>query len=244
MPQTTSWEDLGDGFKILVNKTHKFGTDAFLLASFARVRRDERCLDLGTGCGIIPMLWMRNAAPLSAAFGVDIQPEAIELFTQTIAANGLTDRLHPMVADIKDLPALPGGKVDLISCNPPYKAAGSGLLNKHDAKTIARHEVLCTIDDICRTASRLLRYGGRFCLCQRPQRLAETLFAMQKAGIEPKRIRFVAQRPFSAPWLFLVEGKKGAKPDMTIEPPLIIEGENGFSDEVLEIYHKKPAGEG
>ena len=108
-----------------------------------------------------------------------------------------------------------------------------------DAEKIARHEVLCTIDDVCGAAARLLRFGGRLCLCQRPERLCDTLCAMRRAGIEPKRIRFVQQRPDTSPWLFLAEGKKGSKPHMTVDPPFLIEGEGGFSPELLRIYHKK-----
>ncbi len=112
-------------------------------------------------------------------------------------------------------------------------------LSCQNAQKIARHEVCCTIEDVCQAASRLLRFGGRLCLCQRPERLCDTLVAMRAAGIEPKRLRFVQQRPDKAPWLFLVEGKKGSKPFMAVEPPLLIEGEGGFSREVLDIYHKE-----
>ena len=170
---------------------------------------------------------------------MDIQEDAISQLCKTVDKNWLRDRLIPLTADLKALCALPCGPLDLVTCNPPYKAAGSGILSDQNAQRIARHEVLCTIGDVCRAAGRLLRFGGRFCLCQRPERLYDTLAAMAGAGIEPKRLRFVQQRPEKAPWLFLVEGKKGAKPSMKVEPPLFIEGEGGFSRELLNIYHKE-----
>ena len=239
MLSDTSWEMLGEKLSICVSPVHKFGTDAFLLSDFAFPRRKDLCCDLGTGCGIIPMLWFRGEGGPKKAFAVDIQPKAIEQLTETVKQNGLDDRLIPVLADLKDLSALPAGELDLVTCNPPYKAKGSGILNELDAETIARHEVLCTVEDVCLAAARLLKFGGRLCLCQRPERLADTLCAMRAAKIEPKRLRMVQQRGDSAPWLFLVEGKKGSRSYMQVMPPLLIEGEGGFSREVLDIYQKK-----
>lgn len=234
-----SWEMLGEKLAICVSPVHKFGTDAFLLSSFASPRRKDLCCDLGTGCGIIPMLWFRGEDGPKKAYAVDIQQKAIAQLEQTVEKNALQERLFPVLADLKDLSALPAGELDVVTCNPPYKAKGSGILNELDAETIARHEVLCTIDDVCAAAARLLKFGGRLCICQRPERLADTLCAMRQAGIEPKRLRMVQQRGDSIPWLFLVEGKKGSKAYMQVEAPLLIEGEGGFSREVLDIYQKK-----
>ena len=123
----------------------------------------------------------------------DIQKQAIEQLEQSIQKNGLKNRFIPLLTDLKELSSLPCGPLDLVTCNPPYKAQGSGILSETDAERIARHEVLCTIEDVCQAASRLLRFGGRLCLCQRPERLCDTLCAMRSAGIEPKRVRFVQQ---------------------------------------------------
>ena len=238
MGEEFCWEELSPSLFICVSSAHKFGTDAFLLSDFAAPRRKDLCCDLGTGCGIIPLLWFRDDPP-RLCYGADIQKQAIEQLEQSIQKSGLKNRFIPLLTDLKELSSLPCGPLDLVTCNPPYKAQGSGILSETDAERIARHEVLCTIEDVCQAASRLLRFGGRLCLCQRPERLCDTLCAMRSAGIEPKRVRFVQQRPASAPWLFLVEGKKGSKPYMTIEPPLFVEGEGGFSQEILRIYHKK-----
>lgn len=238
MEPSFSWEALSPSLHICVSGSHRFGTDAFLLSDFAAPRRKDLCCDLGCGCGIVPLLWFRDQPP-KLCYGVDIQKEAVDLLCKTVDQNRLQGRLIPLAADLKELSSLPCGPLDLVTCNPPYKAAGSGILSGPSAQKIARHEVLCTIEDVCRAASRLLRFGGRLCLCQRPERLYDTLAAMDGAGIAPKRVRFVQQRPQKAPWLFLVEGKKGAKPFMQVQPPLLIEGEGGFSRELLDIYHKQ-----
>lgn len=196
---------------ICVSHAHRFGTDAFLLAAFSRYQvRDVAC-DLGTGCGIIPLVMERHMPPRQI-YGLDIQPEAIRLLEQTVAENRLTN-LTPVLGDLRTLwPDAPLEQCTLVTCNPPYKAQGAGMESAGDAARIARHELLCDISDVCGSAARLLRFGGRLCLCNRPERLCDVLCAMRSAGIEPKRLRFVAKHPDTAPWLFLVEGKKGAKP--------------------------------
>ena len=191
---------------ICVSHAHRFGTDAFLLAAFSRYQvRDVAC-DLGTGCGIIPLVMERHMPPRQI-YGLDIQPEAIRLLEQTVAENRLTN-LTPVLGDLRTLwPDAPLEQCTLVTCNPPYKAQGAGMESAGDAARIARHELLCDISDVCGSAARLLRFGGRLCLCNRPERLCDVLCAMRSAGIEPKRLRFVAKHPDTAPWLFLVEGK-------------------------------------
>ncbi|MDE6539918.1 MAG: methyltransferase, partial [Ruminococcus sp.] len=143
----------------------------------------------------------------------------------------------PICADMKELwENAPFGRLDLVTCNPPYKAVNAGFESAITAQKIARHEIMCNIDDVCRCAGKLLKFGGRLCICNRPERLADVICAMRNNGIEPKRIRFVSKNPESAPWLFLIEGKKGSKPFMQIEPQLYIRNENGFSDELQRIY--------
>lgn len=236
-------EKLGDNIEICVTSDHKFGTDAFLLSNFAQVKRKEIACDIGTGCGIIPLLWFRKIedAP-KLAYGIDIQEKAIKQLLMSIDKNSLSDRIKAIHADLKDIEAISElitlGSLDIVTCNPPYKASEAGILSELTSEQIARHEVLCNIDDVCKTASKLLRFGGRLCICQRPERLCDVLFAMRQNSIEPKRLRFVQQRASTAPWLFLIEGKKGSKPFLNVLSPLIIEGENGFSRELLDIYQK------
>ena len=234
------FEPINGRLQICVSDEHKFGTDAFLLSDFARVKRKDRCVDLGTGCGIIPLLWFREPeeAP-QVAYGLDIQPKAIDQMEKTVAFCGLKDRLIPVEGDLKEISdLLPTDSFTLVTCNPPYKAGNSGILNETDAHSIARHELLCTIDDVCRAAARLLKFGGRLCVCQRPERLLDTLEAMRRNKVEPKRLRFVQKRGDTAPWLFLVEGRKGSRAFLQVEAPLLIQ--NGqteeYSAELRRIY--------
>ena len=233
-----SLEELGAGVNVCVTPEHKFGTDAFLLSSFAAHRRKDIACDLGTGCGIVPLLWFRGEPP-QEVYAVDIQEKAIEQLRLSVELNHLEGHLTPVLADLKALGGvLPKAKFSLVTCNPPYKICGTGILSELTAEQIARHEVLCNINDVCAAAASLLRFSGRLCLCQRPERLLDVLAAMRVNGIEPKLLRFVQQREGLAPWLFLVRGQKGAKPCLKVEKPLIIEGggRDGFSEELLQIY--------
>lgn len=239
-PENFSYELINGKLKICTSNEHKFGTDAFLLSDFAQVKRKDRCVDLGTGCGIIPLLWFREPedAP-QVAYGVDIQPQAIQQMKLTVEACDLQERLIPVEGDLKDLsPQLPADSFTLVTCNPPYKATNTGILNEADAHTIARHEILCNINDVCRAAARLLKFGGRLCICQRPERLLDTLEAMRNNKIEPKRLRFVQKKGDTAPWLFLVEGKKGSAPYMKVEAPFLIQAKDSdeTSDELRRVY--------
>lgn len=233
-----SFETLSDTISVCISPEHKFGTDAFLIADFASPRRKDIVCDLGTGCGIIPLLLEKNYSS-QKIYGVDIQSQAIEQFKIAVKKNGQEDKLFPICADLKQLVEIPNGSVDVVTCNPPYKASRAGILSQLTAEQIARHEVLCTIDDICKTAAKLLKFGGRLCICQRPERLADVITAMKNSDIEPKRLRFVAKHTNDAPWLFLIEGKKGSKPFMQVLPTLAVYSEDNqsFSKEMEAIYH-------
>jgi tRNA1(Val) A37 N6-methylase TrmN6 len=148
-----------------------------------------------------------------------------------------TNGIVPVCADLKKLwDDAPLGRLDLVTCNPPYKADNAGFQSAITAQRIARHEILCTIDDVCAAAEKLLKFGGRLCVCNRPERLSDVIFAMKSHNIEPKRLRMVSKEPNEAPWLFLIEGKKGSKPFMKIEPQLYIRSGDGFTDELKQIY--------
>lgn len=235
-------EKLSDNLSICVTKDHRFGTDAFLLSDFARVRRKDLACDLGTGCGIIPLLWFRDRAEApKKAYGVDIQELAVKQLTFTVQNAGLGEQMIPVQADLSNLSALkeklPFGSFDVVTCNPPYKKANHGILSESSSDIIARHETMCSIEDVCKAAAKLLQFGGRLCICQRPERLLDVMEAMRKEKIEPKRVRFVQKRGDTAPWLFLVEGRKGGNRFLKVEQPLIIQDENGdFSTELKKIY--------
>lgn len=236
--KTIHIEPLGCGMEIFVSDTHHFSTDTILLADFSKPAGKKLCADLGTGCGTIPLLWLKNNNNLSV-YAVELQKDACELLEKSIAHNKLEDNLTLLNADLRDLKGrLPFGTFDVVSCNPPYKLGGSGILNPEEQKLVARHEAECTLDDVCGAASNLLQFGGRLCMCQRPERLSDVIESMRRSGIEPKRLRLVQQRKSKAPKLFLIEGRRGGKRGfMDVLPTLFIEdGQGGFSEEMLEIY--------
>ena len=235
-------EPLGNGIRIYVSDAHHFTTDTILLADFAAPKNGERVVELGTGCGTIPLLMIRDRAPASVT-ALEIQEEAVELLRLSLKLNldsgidraSLITPLHGDIRNIKEL--LPAGETDLVVCNPPYKLGGSGITNPDESKKAARHEGECTLSDICGAAKRLLRFGGRFVMCQRPERLTDVLMTMRENDMEPKRLRFVQGRAGKAPKLFLCEARRGSKRGyMDVLPTLIIEDEDGFTDEMKRIY--------
>ena len=229
------YEELKAGLYVCRSDVHTFGTDAFLLTGFCRYREKDLVCDLGTGCGIIPLLMQRHRPP-KQIWAVDIQPDAIEQLRLGIEKSGVRN-IEPICADLRELPMLPAGQFDLVTCNPPYKAANSGIQSADAQRQTARHETAGDIRDICAAASRLLQYHGRFCLCCRPERLADVICAMRENRIEPKRLRMVSKTPESAPWLFLLEGRKSAKPFMQIEPALFVRAGGDMTAEAAQICH-------
>ncbi len=229
------YEKLTDKIYVCASNEHRFGTDAFLLTDFSQYRRKDKVCDLGTGCGIIPLI-MQKKLPPEIIYAVDIQESAVEQLKAGIEKSEVNN-IVPVCADLRKLwDKAPLGQFDLVTCNPPYKAVNTGFESAITAQKIARHEIMCNIDDVCRCAERLLKFGGRLCICNRPERLADVICAMRNNNIEPKRIRFVSKNPESAPWLFLIEGKKGSKPFMQVEPQLYIRSGDGFTEELERIY--------
>lgn len=230
-------ERLSKDISVIVSSVHTFGTDATILASFAAPKKRSTACDLGTGCGIIPLIWCRTDAPEKIT-AVDIQEKACSQLRRSVEMNGLQERLEVVCGDLRALKGkVQFGAYELVTMNPPYKAVSAGIESVSEAERIARHEVMCTMQDAAQAASDLLKYGGRFCICQRPERLTDAMLAMRQAGLEPKRLRFVAQKKGKTPWLFLLEGKKGGKPNIAVLPELIIEeDEGGYTQEMLKIY--------
>ena len=156
MGEEFCWEKLSPSLFICVSSAHKFGTDAFLLSDFAAPRRKDLCCDLGTGCGIIPLLWFRDDPPACATGRIS---KSRQLSNWNNPFKKRVKRpLHP-TSDRSERTSFPSLRsLDLVTCNPPYKAQGSGILSETDAERIARHEVLCTIEDVCQAASRLFAF--------------------------------------------------------------------------------------
>lgn len=230
------FEPLGNGIEIIVNDFFHFSTDTILLADFSQPKRNSRAVDLGTGCGTIPLLWSRNDNSLQIS-AVEIQKEACDMFFRSVKHNALSN-INIVNGDLKELKnVLRFGYFDLVCCNPPYKLSGSGIKNPDNEKLLARHEQECTLNDIAETAKNLLQFGGRFCVCQRPERLTDVLETMRKNSLEPKRLRFVQQRRDKKPKLFLAEGRRSSKSgSLVVEPTLFIEENGSLSEEMREIY--------
>lgn len=241
--QELSKEPLGE-FQIYVSADHTFGTDAVLLADFAGKHKSKLACDLGTGCGIIPLL-MLKAQAVTAVHGVELQPEAAEIARKNAVLNGVSDVFTVHNEDMKSINGrLPHAAFDVVTCNPPYKADGAGSQNLTEAQRIARHEVKCVFADVAAAAKYLLKFGGRLCVCHRPERLADIICEMRAVGIEPKVLREVIQRPGGKAWLVLVEGKLGGNRGMAVQPPLYVENGGELSDEMMEIYGDYKQGKG
>lgn len=217
-----------------------FGMDAVLLANFARVKKGERALDLGTGTGIIPILLTAKTEG-EHFVGLEIQEESADMAGRSVAYNHLEEKIEIVNGDIKEAATIFGPvSFDVITTNPPYMIGQHGIANASDAKAIARHEVCCTLDDILRESAKVLKPRGRFYMVHRPFRLAEILSKMVAVGIEPKRMRMVHPFIDKEPNMVLIEGQRGANSRMTVERPLIVYKEVGvYSDELLGEYGLK-----
>ena len=234
----TRLEDLGGGIAATVCETHTFGTDALALAHFAAPKKRTTACDLGSGCGVIPLLFCRDGLCKSIT-AVDVQPQACDQIRDAVSRHGLAHKLHVVEADLRTLTPeqIPFYAFDLVTMNPPYVAPHAGYENEQDAARIARHEVLCGLDDVAACAQKLLRFGGRLCICQRPDRLADAICAMRAHGIEPKRLLWMIHSVGKKPSLFLLEGKKGAGSGMVVPPPLILKDVSGqYTPQALQVY--------
>ena len=230
-------EDLG-GILATVSDAHTFGTDAIALAYFAHPKTNTVACDLGSGCGIIPLLFCRDGLCRSIT-AVEIQAEACAQIENAVRINGLECKLHVLHRDLRHLSAsdLPLYSFDLCTMNPPYMAENTGRSSEKDAARIARHEVLCRMEDVVAAADKLLRFGGRLCICQRPERLTDAVTEMRSRGIEPKRLRFLAHAVGKRTRLFLLEGKKGGSSGLAVEPTLYLKDAQGrYTSEALRMY--------
>ncbi len=239
MAEHIKCEYLGGNISVFCSDTHRFGTDAVMLEYFALNGKTspQSIMDMGCGCGIIPMLFARDTKAKITA--LDIQQDAVALVERGIEYNGLTERMTAVCADLNEIPKEYYSKYDLVTMNPPYKRKGAGLTTDNEGLNIARFELKCTFDDVAKAAALLLKNKGRFCVCNRPDRLCDMMVAMREHNIEPKRMRSVIQRQGDAPMLVLLEGISGAKPDMVIEPPLYIEDDDGtLTKDAALIYEK------
>lgn len=227
-----------NGYHIIQNpQKFCFGMDAILLSGFARVKPGERAIDLGTGTGIIPILL--EAKTQGEHFtGLEIQPESADMAKRSVAYNHLEDKINIEIGNIKDASVQFGASsFHVVTTNPPYMTGQHGLTNPSEAKAIARHEILCNLEDVIRESARLLKPQGRFYMVHRPFRLSEIMCLMHQYGLEPKRMQLVYPFADKEPNMVLLEGLRGGKPRITVEKPLIVYKEPGiYTDEIYDIY--------
>lgn len=226
------------GLTLYVNDDHRFGTDALLLARFSKPKKNDIVCDLCTGCGIIPMLFEAWKCPPKKTYAFEIQPEAIELLKKSIDENGLSEHIIPVLGDLtkpEELLQIPRESMTLVTANPPYFKSQSGSERLSPAQAAARHELLCDLEQVIKAANLLLKYGGTLKICHIPERLTDALCLMRTYGLEPKIIQFVHNRLSDRPYLVLISAKKGGKPGVTVEKPVLVEEMNRelFGEEQL-----------
>ncbi len=214
-----------------------FGMDAVLLAEFAKAGPGERVMDLGTGTGVIPTL-MAGRYPGASFAGLELHPDMADMAARSVRLNGLSDRIEIIAGDIREVRTrFPRGSFRAVTCNPPYMKAGSALRNPDSAREMARHEVSCTLRDVCEAAAHLLNYHGRLYLVHRPARLPDIFEELRRVHLEPKRLRFVHAYAGAAPSEILLEAVRDGGPELSVMPPLFEYSSPGvYSEELLSIY--------
>lgn len=214
-----------------------FGMDAVLLSGFAKAKRGDTVIDLGTGTGIIPIL-LEAKTEAAHLTGLEIQEDSADMARRSVILNGLEKKIDIVTGDIKEAASIFGkGVADIVTSNPPYMIGQHGLTNPDSEKAIARHEVLCTLEDVISNASSLLKQGGNFYMVHRPFRLAEIFSTLIKYKLEPKRMQLVYPFVDKEPNMVLIEAKKGGKSRLTVEKPLIVYKEPGvYTDEIYDVY--------
>ena len=227
-----------NGYQIIQNENgFCFGMDAVLLSGFARVKKGEQALDLGTGTGIIPILLEAKTEGRHFT-GLEIQETSADMAQRSVGLNDLHGKIDIVQGDIKSATEIFGkGTMDVVTSNPPYMTGQHGLVNPDMPKAIARHEILCTLEDVIGQASALLKENGRFYMVHRPFRLAEIMVMMSKYRLEPKRMKLVHPFVDKEPNMVLIEGLKGGRPRVTVEKPLIVYEKPGvYTSEIYDIY--------
>lgn len=237
MPEFT---ELWAGGPMFAQAEHfRLSTDCVLLADFANINGAARGIDLGCASGAAALLLLARSDRLHMT-GLELVPEASALARENMRRNALEDRSEIICGDIREHRALfRSGAFDAVIANPPYYPVGSGALSPDSQRAAARGETSCTLEDICRAAAFLCRTGGSFTIVYKPERLADAMCCMREHGLEPKRLRLVCHSIAAAPNLILLEGRRGGKPGLKLEPALILTSSDGSeSEELRRIYHR------
>ena len=203
-----------------------FGTDSVLLSDFARAKTGDTLVDLCTGTGIVPVL-LSAKTKAKKFYGIEIQKRSYDIALKNAEINGLTDKMHFICDDIKNiLSHFPHGSADVVTCNPPYMKADAGFKNPDEPKAIARHEIMTDLSGVIDAAEKILKFGGNFFMVHRADRLCDIIAILREKKLEPKRVQFISPSPEKAPVLLLVEAKKGAAPSLKFEPTIYVNDNN------------------
>lgn len=232
-----------NGYQIIQNpEIFCFGMDAVLLSAYAKVNPYEKVLDLGCGNGIIPILLKARSENITGVHftGLEIQEINVDMARRSVQYNNIEQDVEIVHGDIKEASEIFGGaSFDVVTTNPPYMNENHGLTNPESHKAIARHEILCTLEDVICQSAKVLKPSGRFYMVHRPHRLTEIITLMKQYRIEPKRVRFVHPYADKDANMVLIEGVRGAKPMIKVESPLIVySGHNIYTDEILKMYNE------
>ncbi len=214
-------EDLGDGFKIIQNKTmFCYGPDAAMLSDFIVAKPKEKLIDLCSGNGIIPILLCKKTR-CNDITALEIQKEVCELTERSVKLNNLTPRIKVVNSDLRQVKQnFDCGYFDVVTCNPPYMPAGTGKTNISESVNIARHEIMCTLEDVIASAAFLVKNGGRFYMVHRAERLCDIIYLMRCNNLQPKRLTMIQANPESEPSLVLIEAQKDRKSGLIITKPI------------------------
>lgn len=226
------------GYKIIQNpEVFCFGIDAVLLADFAKAKRNDFVLDIGTGTGIVPILMFARYENKSYV-GIDVQEDMVDMASRSVQLNKIEDNVKMLHLNVKDLRSVyHEGSFDIVTSNPPYMKGNAGLVNENESKMIARHEITCTLEDIIENASYVLKDKGKLYMIHRPHRLSDIMYFMRKYRVEPKRMRMIHPKEGKAPTMVLIEGVKYANPELVVEAPLYVYSKDGnYTNEIYKIY--------
>lgn len=223
---------------------YRYSLDPVVLARFVKVNNKSRTVDLGTGSGIMPLL-LAKLSGTGEFIGIEVQHDLAGRARRNVLLNGLQDRICILHEDLRNIRnVLPSGQTDLVVSNPPYRQLDSGRIAPNDERAAARHELAGGLTDFIAAASWLLKNGGSFAMIYLVERLPELMAEMIIGGVEPKRMRMIHPRQGEAAKMVLLEGRKGGRPGLQVEKPLLIYKNNGagrvYTEEVLQMYEDSP----
>lgn len=226
------------GLRIIQNPNgFCFGIDAVLLSNFAKVKKNEKVVDLGTGTGVIPIL-LSGKTKASKLYGVEVQSEVADMARRSIALNALEEKIEIIEDNLKNtIMHLGKGKIDVVVTNPPYFSSGDAIVNPTSYKAISRHELLCNLEDVVSVGAGLLKHGGTMFMVHRPHRLVDILCSLRKHRLEPKEIRFVHPKRSKKPNIVLIKAVKFGNPELKFMDPLVVyEDDGSYTSEIYDIY--------